>query len=259
MRITVNDILHRKGKEKITTLTCYDYPTAKLLDGEVDVLLVGDSLGMVVYGFASTTHVTMEIMTRHTSAVAKGANKSFIVADLPYGSVDTPEHALRNAKLLIEAGAQAVKLEGAGKLLEAIKLLRKNNIEVMGHVGLLPQSVELYGGYKVQGRDEMSAASIINDAKELEEAGCFAIVVEAVPRTLADIITAAVNIPTIGIGASPNCDGQVLVINDMLGLTAKTAKFVKVFAKLGDGISKAAKAYAAEVKSGKFPGDENCY
>jgi len=256
-RNTIAQIKAKKAGEKITVLTAYDYATAQLLDGEVDVLLVGDSLSMVVHGLPSTTAATMEMMILHTAAVARGSNQSLIVTDLPYGSINTPQEALANAQRLIASGAQAVKLEGAK--IDVIEFLRKNNIEVMGHVGLLPQSVALYGGYKVQGKTDESAEQIINDARALEKAGCFAIVIEAVPEKLASEITAAIKIPTIGIGASPNCDGQVLVINDMLGMTDTQPKFVKTFASLNKTIKKAAKDYAAEVKAKKFPGKDNCY
>lgn len=256
---SIAQIRSRKGGEKITVLTCYDYNIAKLIDGEVDILLIGDSLGMVIHGFESTTSVTMSIMAAHTAAVARGSSKSLIVADLPYGSINNIEDALSNAKQLIASGAHAVKIEGADEALEVIKFLRKNGIEVMGHVGLLPQSVAKYGGYKVQGKTEDDAKRIIKDAQELEAAGCFAIVIEAVPEKLAVEITKGISIPTIGIGASPNCDGQVLVINDLLGLTEKPAKFVKTYANLAEIIKDAAKAYAKDVKAGKFPTDKNTY
>ncbi len=258
-RSTTAQIKARKNGEKITVLTAYDYPTAKLLDGEVDMILVGDSLGMVVYGFDSTTSVTMEMMALHTEAVARGSHKSLIIADMPYGSVGSPQEALKNAKLLISKGAQAVKIEGGAEIAKIIELLKQNAIEVMGHVGLLPQSVKIYGGYKVQGKNDADAARILNDARELEKAGCFAIVIEAVPETLAAKITAEISIPTIGIGASPKCDGQVLVIHDMLGITENPPKFVKTFASLDKDITNAARKYAAEVKAGTFPGKDNCY
>lgn len=260
-RISVTDIKSRKNGEKIVAVTAYDFQTAQLLDGEVDILLVGDSLGMVIYGFDSTLPVTLEIMSRHAAAVAKASSKSMVVVDMPFGSYqESAAQAFRNAaRLIAETGAQAVKIEGGSEMVETVKFITERGIPVVGHIGLQPQSFNAYGGYKIQGKQEESANHILNAAKDLSAAGCFAIVIEGVARKLADKITAEIPIPTIGIGASENCDGQVLVINDLLGLTKNPAKFVKAYAALSEVISKAVKTYAAEVRFGKFPTDKNLY
>ena len=241
-----------KGQEAIVVLTCYDYSTAKLLEeAGIDIVLVGDSLGNVILGYESTREVTMEDMVRHTGAVRRGAVSTFIVTDMPYKSDETSEKALKNANLLTEAGADAVKVEGKP---EICKFLVQNGIAVMGHVGLLPQTAE---NYKVKGKDIEEAKEIVKQALELNNAGCFAIVLESIPLDLAKRITEAVKVPTIGIGAGPYCDGQVLVINDMLGLFQDfKPKFVKKYANLADEIKKAVKQYKKEVKSGHFPGEE---
>ncbi|MBW2981040.1 3-methyl-2-oxobutanoate hydroxymethyltransferase [Candidatus Woesearchaeota archaeon] len=254
MRRTIGNMKSTKGKEKITVLTAYDYSAARIIDeAGVDIILVGDSLGNVVLGYESTKEVTMEDMLRHTGAVARGAKDCLIVADMPYNSDETMGLAVKNAKLLIKAGAHAVKIEGKPEIAEA---LVKENIIVMGHVGLLPQTAE---EMKVQGKDEESAGNILNDAIALEKAGCFAIVLECVPEDLAKKITETVKIPTIGIGSGPYCDGQVLVSNDMLGLFDKTPKFVRKYANLKDEIKKAVEEYCKDVKEGNFPSDKECF
>src|ERR1700738_2144310 len=229
-KITVPDILHRKSQaagsptnqKKIACLTASDYPTARLLDeAGVDVILVGDSLGMVVLGYESTLPVTLDEMIHHTRAVRRGTRRALVVADMPYGSyhTDTAE-SLRNAvRFVKEAGAEAVKVEGGERRLELIARLTEAEIPVMGHVGLTPQSVNALGGYRVQGKTPDAAEQLLRDAHAVEAAGAFAVVLEAVPRELATQITRELNIPTIGIGAGPDCDGQILVINDMLGVT----------------------------------------
>jgi len=270
-KITVPDLLQRKNQaagslsksHKITCLTAYDYPTARLLDeAGVEVLLVGDSLGMVVLGHESTLPVTLEDMLHHTRAVRRGARRALVVADMPYGSyhADTAE-SLRNAvRFVKEAGAEAVKIEGGERRLELIAKLTEAEIPVMGHVGLTPQSVNALGGYRVQGKTPDAAEQLIRDARAVEAAGAFAVVLEAVPRELAARITRDLRIPTIGIGAGPDCDGQVLVLHDILGLTfSPLPKFARRYANLGELISKAALEYCADVRAGLFPSDAESY
>ena len=242
---------------KITMLTCYDYPTARIMDScGIDMILVGDSLGMAVLGQPTTQGVTMADMLRHTSAVSMGVQNALVVADLPYKAYSTPKTAVANAKKLIEAGAEAVKLEGAAT--PQIKALVKAKIPVMGHVGLLPQGVAEKGGFKLQGRDAKSAAKIMQEALALQEAGVFAVVLECIPVKLARDITKRLKVPTIGIGAGKYCSGQVLVCHDMLGLnTGYMPKFVKKFADIGALMQKAFREYAKHVKGGKFPAKEH--
>lgn len=244
----MRDIKLMKGKEAIVVLTCYGYSMAKILEeAGIDIILVGDSLGNVVLGYESTKDVTMQDMIRHTGAVRRGAVSSFIVADMPYKSDELKDLALKNANLLIEAGADAVKIEGKP---EICKFLVEGNVEVMGHIGHLPQTAEK----PVVHRDK---DKLLKEAKALEEAGCFAIVLEMVQQDVAKYITDALKIPTIGIGAGSYCDGQVLVLNDMLGMFEDfKPKFVKRYAHINDEIRKAVKSYKKEVKSGEFPGDE---
>jgi 3-methyl-2-oxobutanoate hydroxymethyltransferase len=254
MRRTIGNIKSNKGKERITVLTAYDYSTAKVIDeGGIDIILVGDSLGNVVLGFDSTKDVTMKDMIRHTSAVARGAKDCLIVADMPYESDKTRGLAVKNAKLLLKAGAHAVKVEGKPEIVDA---LVKEEILVMGHVGLLPQTAE---EMKVQGKDEDSARQILKDAVALDNAGCFAIVLECVSYKLARKITETVKVPTIGIGSGPYCDGQVLVSNDMLGLFDKAPKFVRKYADLSSEIKKAVQGYCKDVKEGSFPSEKECF
>jgi 3-methyl-2-oxobutanoate hydroxymethyltransferase len=263
-RKTILDIKKMKMQgEKITMLTAYDYGMAAILDeSDIDILLVGDSLGNVVLGYDSTLPVTMEDMVRHTQAVARGANKSMIITDMPFLSYQvSPEAALANAgRFLKEANAQAVKLEGGREFAEIVHKMTYAGIPVMAHLGLTPQSVNQLGGYKVQGKNEDAAEKMIQDAKILEEAGAFSVVLECVPERLAAEITRSLSIPTIGIGAGVHCDGQVLVVNDMLGMNDKiTPKFVKKYAQLNVNIKNAVKAYISEVKQSKFPDNEHSF
>jgi 3-methyl-2-oxobutanoate hydroxymethyltransferase len=263
-KVTVNTLRRMKKEgEKITVLTAYDFPMAKLIDeAGVEVILVGDSLGMVVLGYDSTIPVTMEDMLHHVKAVTRGARNSLVVADMPFMSYHISiEDAMKNAARLIqEGGATSVKLEGGIEMAETIKTLVRAGIPVMGHIGLTPQSVNQMGGFQVQGKDVASAKGLIEDAKALEEAGAFAIVLECIPASLAKMISQQVNIPTIGIGAGVGCDGQVLVTNDMLGLYKEFApKFVKKYALLGDQIKEALVDYKHEVKTGVFPSLEHSY
>jgi 3-methyl-2-oxobutanoate hydroxymethyltransferase len=259
---SIHDLAAFKQRgEKFVMLTAYDFPTAQILDeAGIPVLLVGDSLSNVVLGYDSTVPVTMEEMLHHTAAVARGAPNALVVGDMPFGSYQVSvEDGLRNAiRFLKEGAANAVKLEGAHT--ELITRCVAAGIPVMGHLGLTPQSVHQLGGYKVQGRTEESAETIMRGAKEIEEAGAFALVLEAVPSELATRITASMSIPTIGIGAGPQCDGQVLVLHDLIGLTAgPTPKFVKRYADVRGIIAEAAKAYADEVARGEYPGLEHSY
>lgn len=242
--------LKRRG-EKIAVLTAYDFPTARLLDeAGIDLLLVGDSVGMVVLGYPDTTLVTMAEMLHHTRAVARGAKRAPILADLPIASYDAPEQAVENARQLIDAGAHAVKLEGGASHVPQIRAIAAAGIEVMAHIGMMPQSVRIEGGYKIKGKTEDEAARLIADAKAVEEAGAFGLLLELVVPDVAARITAAIGIPTIGIGAGPACDGQVLVSHDLLGLFPWfTPKFVKPQAHLATDISAAAAAYIAATKA----------
>ncbi len=263
-RKTILDIKKMKTLgEKITMLTAYDYGMAAILDESgIDILLVGDSLGMVVLGYDSTLPVTMEDMLHHTQAVARGSSKAMIVADMPFLSYQvTQEAALANAgRFLKEADAQAVKLEGGREHAEIIHKMTYAGIPVMAHLGLTPQSVHQLGGYKVQGKKEDAADAILQDAKILEEAGAFSVVLECVPEKLAAEITAALSIPTIGIGAGVHCDGQVLVVNDMLGMYDRmTPKFVKKYANLNLEIKNAVKHYVQDVKTSAFPDAEHSF
>ncbi|MCK7477726.1 MAG: 3-methyl-2-oxobutanoate hydroxymethyltransferase [Candidatus Moduliflexus flocculans] len=263
-RKTILDIKKMKTLgEKITMLTAYDYGMASILDeSDIDILLVGDSLGNVVLGYDSTLPVTMDDMVRHTQAVARGSQKAMIVADMPFLSYQvSPESALANAgRLLKEGNAQAVKLEGGREHADIVHKMTYAGIPVMAHLGLTPQSVNQLGGYKVQGKQEDAAEIIMQDAKCLEEAGAFSLVLECVPEKLAAEITAALSIPSIGIGAGVHCDGQVLVVNDMLGMNDRmTPKFVKKYAQLNLDIKNAVKLYIKDVKTSAFPDDEHSF
>lgn len=260
-KITVATIRTMKqNHEKIAMLTAYDYPTALLLDEcGVELILVGDSLGMVVLGYDSTLPVTMEDMLHHTKAVTRGASNSMVIGDMPFLSYQcSVDQAVWNAgRFLQEGGAQGVKLEGGREYAETIRRISLAGIPVMAHLGLTPQSVHQFGGYKVQGKDQTAAKRMIEDAKILEEAGAFAVVLECIPSPLAKTITQSVSIPTIGIGAGSDCDGQVLVIHDMLGLYERfTPKFVKKYSTLNKNIKKSVKQYMKEVKDSSFP-DKN--
>lgn len=263
-RITTATI--RKMKEenqKITMLTAYDYPTAKLLDeAQVDSILVGDSLGMVVLGYEDTTQVTMEDMLHHVKAVTRGVKNALVVADMPFLSYHLGvEKAVYNAgRFIQEAKAQAVKLEGGREVVEEIKAIIKAGIPVMGHIGLTPQSIHNLGGYYVQGKTDEQAKKLIEDAKILEDAGVFAIVLELVPAEIASIISKQISIPTIGIGAGVGCDGQVLVTHDMIGLfQGNIAKFVKQYCEVGKSIKEAVINYNKDVKAGIFPSEEHSF
>lgn len=263
-KITVPEIVKKKRRgEKITCLTAYDYSFARILDeAGVDILLVGDSLGCVVQGQPNTLPVTMEDMIYHTRAVARGRRRALLVADLPFLSYQVSrEEAVRNAgRLLQEAGAEAVKLEGGVAQRDTIEAITRAAIPVMGHIGLTPQSVHAFGGYRIQGKEKETRNRILSDARAVEEAGAFAVVLEGMPADLAGEITAQLTIPTIGIGAGPDCDGQVLVIHDMLGLFDDfTPKFVKRYAELKETMNGAVKNFISEVRERKFPGPEHSF
>ena len=270
-KITVPELLQRKASaasspenlKKIVCLTAYDYPTARLLDeAGVDVILVGDSVAMVALGYDSTLPVTLDEMLHHARAVRRGTKHALLVADMPFGSYhsDTAE-SLRNAvRFVKEAGVEAVKIEGGERRLELIARLTESEIPVMGHVGLTPQSVNALGGYRVQGKTTDSAEQLLRDARAVEAAGSFAVVLEAVPRELAAQITRELRIPTIGIGAGPDCDGQILVVHDLLGLTFdQTPKFARKYANVGEVISNAVRSYCEDVRNGNFPSDSESY
>ena len=264
MKNTVSTLLSQKQNgDKITMLTSYDYSTAKIIDeAGVNTILVGDSLGTVILGYEDTLPVTMEDMIHHTRAVSRGAKNALVVADMPFMSYQTSVcDAVKNAgRLIKEGGAQAVKLEGGAAVKEQIKAIVNASIPVVGHIGLTPQSINAFGGFKVQGKSEESAKKIIEDAKIIEEAGAFMLVMECVPERLAKIITESVNIPTIGIGAGKYCDGQVLVYQDMLGMfTDFVPKFVKKYADVGEIMKNAFSEYIKEVKSGAFPAEEHTF
>jgi 3-methyl-2-oxobutanoate hydroxymethyltransferase len=268
-KITVPELLQRKSlpaaspKRKITSLTAYDYPTARLLDAAgVDVILVGDSVAMVALGYDTTLPLTLEEALHHAKAVRRGVQRALVVADMPYGSYHGELHeSLRNAMRFVkEAGAEAVKIEGGERRLELIARLTEAEIPVMGHVGLTPQSVNALGGYRVQGKTPATADQVLRDAHAVEAAGAFAIVLEAMPRELAAEITRSVRIPTIGIGAGPDCDGQILVLHDLLGLTfQEPPKFARQYANVGEIISRAAREYCDDVQHGNFPSDAESY
>lgn len=253
----------KEKKEKITMLTAYDYATAAILDeAGIDMILVGDSLGMVVLGYENTLAVTMEDMIHHSKAVARASKKAMVVGDMPFLSYHISiEDAVRNAgRFIQEAGVHAVKVEGGTERVETIKAILNAQIPVVGHIGLTPQSVHQMGGFKVQGKDIDSANKLIRDAKALEDAGVFAIVLECVPSELAKRISEKVSVPTIGIGAGVDCDGQVLVINDILGIyQGNSPKFVKQYINLQPLILEAVSSYKNEVETGTFPGDEHCF
>ncbi|NLX03197.1 MAG: 3-methyl-2-oxobutanoate hydroxymethyltransferase [Syntrophomonadaceae bacterium] len=261
-RVTTATLRDKKAKqEKISMLTSYDYSTAGLVDqAGLDMILVGDSLGMVVLGYENTLAVTMDDMVHHTRAVVRGTKNAMVVADMPFLSYHvSTEEAVRNAgRFIQEGGAQAVKLEGGVERVEAVKAILDAQIPVMGHIGLTPQSVNQFGGFKVQGKDLETARKLLRDAQALEKVGVFSMVLEGVPTALAKKVTEEVSVPTIGIGAGPYCDGQVLVINDMLGMfSGHIPKFVKKYVDLQPLIMEALKAYKKEVEEGTFPGPEH--
>jgi 3-methyl-2-oxobutanoate hydroxymethyltransferase len=263
-RVSIHDLKAMKKRgEKIAMLTAYDYPTARFLDeAGVPILLVGDSLGMVVLGYDSTLPVTMADMIHHTKAVVRGSQRAHVVADMPFMSYQAgPEEALRNAgRLMQEAGAQSVKLEGGKTVAETVRRLVEAGIPVMGHIGLTPQSLHQFGGYKVQGKTPAAAVKLLNDAQALDEAGAYAIVLETIPAPLAKLITERVSIPTIGIGAGPDCDGQVQVLHDMLGLYPDfVPKHAKQYTQLAEEVARAVREYMAEVAEGRFPTEKESF
>ncbi len=254
--------LKQQGK-KITMLTCYDYSTSLIMnEAGIDVLLVGDSLGMVILGYENTLPVTMEEMLHHTKAVKRGNSRALLVADMPYLSyqLNAPDAIKNGGRFLKEGGAEAVKVEGGKEMVKIIKAMLSADIPVMGHIGLTPQAVHKIGGYKVQGREEKQAEILLEDAKILEEAGIFSLILESVPWKLAKKITETLSIPTIGIGAGKYCDGQVLVVNDMLGIYQKfTPKFVKKYADLKSVMKEAFNKFKEEVEQEEFPNEEHSY
>jgi 3-methyl-2-oxobutanoate hydroxymethyltransferase len=262
-RVTVRTLAARKRRgERIAMLTAYDFAFARIFDQSgIDVLLVGDSLGNVVQGHDTTLPVTLDEVVYHTRLVARACRRALVVGDMPFGSYQvSPEDAVRSAiRLVKEGGAQAVKLEGGRSMAETVARIARAEIPVMGHVGLTPQAVHRMGGFRVQGRTADERAQVMADAEALEQAGAFAVVLEGMPADLAAEITAKLAIPTIGIGAGPHCDGQVLVLHDMLGLNDWTPSFVKQYADLGAAAAKAARAYAEDVAALKFPAEEHCY
>ncbi len=263
MRLTAEAILGKKRKgEKLVCLSAYDFPSARAADEEgVDIVLVGDSVGMVLLGLDSTTAVTMEDMLHHTKAVARAVKRALVTGDMPYGSYNNPKSALRNAeRFLKEGGADAVKLEGGVAIEKQVQALRNAKIPVMGHVGMLPQSAEKIGGYKVQGKDTAGAEKILKDAILLDHLGVFSLVLECVPAALAERITQQVKCPTIGIGAGPKTDGQILVLPDLLGIRSGVSpKFVRRYANLEKEIRSAVAAYREDVLQGKFPSPKESY
>ena len=258
-KVSLNDIKEKKGKRQpITMLTAYDYPSARLVDkAGMDIILVGDSLAMTVMGHTNTLAVTMDEIIHHCKMVARGANHAFLVGDMPFMSYQSgARDAILNAgRLLKEGGMEAVKLEGGGKMTDIVRAISDCGISVMGHIGLTPQSVVKLSGYRVQGKSAESAKQLIDDAMALQEAGCFAIVLESIPDAVAEIITMKLSIPTIGIGAGKHCDGQVLVFHDLIGFyQGPVPKFVKKYTDLNRIISTAVQKYCEEVQTGKFPG-----
>ena len=263
-KVTAPSLLASKKRgERLVCLTAYDYPTARIVDeAGIDVILVGDSIGNVVFGYGNTVPVTLEEILTHTRAVRRAVKRALLVADMPYGSYHTgADDAVRAAlRLIKEGGAEAVKLEGGRKRAPLVKRLVDEEIPVMGHIGLTPQSVNKLGGYRVQGKTAETARELLDDARALEEAGAFSIVLEVVPREIAKLITESVSIPTIGIGAGVHCDIQVLVLHDMLGLTfGKLARFVRPYANLRETMTDAISHFAEDVRTGAYPSDAESY
>ncbi|MDA5194330.1 3-methyl-2-oxobutanoate hydroxymethyltransferase [Govanella unica] len=260
-RITAPDIAARKGKEPVVCLTAYTAPMATLLDPHCDLLLVGDSLGNVVYGFDTTLPVTLDMMIAHGAAVVRASDRACVIVDMPFGSVEEgPAQAFRNAaRVMAETGASGVKLEGGVHMAETIAYLVRHSIPVMAHIGLRPQSVHVMGGFKTQGREKSQWEALEADARAVAEAGAFSVVVEGVAEPLAVKLTEEVPIVTIGIGASAACDGQVLVVDDMLGMFPSNPKFVRRFAEIGKEIETAAATYAKDVRTRQFPAPEHTY
>lgn len=261
-RTTAPAVRARKGGVPLVMVTAYDTPTARMADeAGVDVILVGDSVAMVVLGFDDTLQVTVADMAHHTGAVARARPAAMVVTDMPWLSYHlSPEEAVRNAAVLIRAGAQAVKLEGGHRRTPVLEALAAAEIPVMGHLGLTPQSLHVQGGYRVQGRDRGAVENLVDDARALVDAGCFAVVLECVPREVASLVTSSIDVPTIGIGAGPGCDGQVLVLHDLLGLEDRIApRFVRRYADLKSDAVSAVSAFAADVRAGRFPTDSESY
>ncbi|MBW4331413.1 3-methyl-2-oxobutanoate hydroxymethyltransferase [Stakelama sp. CBK3Z-3] len=260
-RMTVPAIRRRKGGDPLVMLTAYTVRMAQLLDPHCDMLLVGDSLGQVIYGLPSTVPVTLEMMVAHGAAVVRGSYHAMVVIDMPFGSYEaSPEQAFASAsRLLKETGAAAVKLEGGRAMADTVRFLSERGVPVMGHVGLTPQAVNVLGGYGARGRSDEEAAKILDDAKAVAEAGAFSVVLEGVVEPIAIEATQSLACPTIGIGASAQCDGQVLVAEDMLGLFERTPRFVKKFDNLAGRISAAVETYARDVRARTFPGEEQVY
>jgi 3-methyl-2-oxobutanoate hydroxymethyltransferase len=260
-RITVPEIMAHKGGTPLVCLTCYDAVLAKIMDPQVDLILIGDTVGMVVHGMKTTLPVTLEMMILHAQGVMRGSSHALVAVDMPFGSYEeSPAQAFRNAaRVLAETGAQAVKLEGGVRMAETVRFLTCRGIPVVGHVGLTPQSIQALGGFKAQGREEAQWPAIEEDARGVAEAGAFAVVLEAMAEPLAAKITRQIPVPTIGIGASNACDGQILVVNDMLGLTPHVPKFVRRYAHLGEDVAAAVASYAADVRARAFPGADNTY
>jgi len=260
-RVTVPEIRAHKGNKPVVCLTCYHAHTARLLDNYVDLMLVGDSLGMVMHGLETPLGVTLEMMITHAKAVMRGSRRALVTVDLPFGTYEeSPAVAFRNAaRVLQETGATAVKLEGGTRMAETIRYLSERGIPVMAHIGLTPQTVNIKGGFRTVGRTEEEWPALEADARAVSEAGAFAVVLEGMAEPLAAKITRLIAIPTIGIGASPECDGQILVLEDMLGLNPSPPKFVRQYAELGPAIEKAVESYARDVRERRFPGLENVY
>ncbi len=260
-RVMAPDITALKGRGGIVALTSYHAHTAAIADKYCDFLLVGDSLGMVMHGYETTVPVPLELMIMHGRAVVRGAKRALVVVDMPFGSYEeSPSVAFRNcARVMKETDCGAVKIEGGRRMAETIRYLVDRGIPVMSHVGLTPQSVNVIGGFKAQGRNPKQWAAIEEDARQVSESGAFAVVLEAITEPLAARITAAIEIPTIGIGASPSCDGQILVMEDMLGLSPRVPRFVKKFGSVGEVIEGAIRTYSEEVRAGTFPAPEHTY
>src|SRR5579885_1972071 len=259
---TPAELARRKGGEPIVALTAYSTPMARILDPIADLLLVGDSLGMVVYGFESTLPVTLEMMIAHGAAAVRGSRRACVVVDMPFGSYqETAEQAFRNAaRIMAETGCAAIKLEGGEAMAATIRFLVERGIPVLGHIGLQPQSIHALGGFRAQGRSEAEANRVIADAHAVADAGAFAMVVEGTAEPVARRLAEQIAVPTIGIGASPACDGQILVTEDILGLFAEfQPRFVKRYAELAPSVVAAAQAYADDVRARRFPGPEHCY
>ena len=260
-RVTAPDIANRKGGAPIVALTAYHAHTARIIDPYVDMLLVGDSLGMVMHGYETTVPVPLELMIMHAQAVVRGSSRSLVVVDMPFGSYEeSPSEAFRNAaRVMKETGCGAIKIEGGVHMAETIRYLNDRGIPVMSHIGMTPQAVNTIGSFKPRGRFRSEWAAFEEDARAVAEAGAFAVVLEALAELLAARITKQISIPTIGIGASAECDGQILVLEDMLGLSPRVPKFVKEYAQIGEAIENAVKAYANEVRGRVFPSDAYTY